>query len=189
MQDTRLIEEIANGNELALEELYNRYARVIYSLLVSIVKKEDLGEELLQEFFLRIWERADNYDRSKGAVYTWMVTLARNMAIDCIRSKDYRNQQKNIPDEDELVLGNLESDQQSPMETLLNAEKAATVRKALEQIPEEQKKVIQITLFQGLTQSEIAEQYEIPLGTVKTRMRQGMLKLNSLLSNKQGSTT
>tara|TARA_Y100001935_G_scaffold105768_1_gene87743 strand:- start:115879 stop:116424 length:546 start_codon:yes stop_codon:yes gene_type:complete len=167
----------------ALEELYDHYNRLLFGILVSILHKKEESEDMLQEVFTNIWERADQFDPSRGTPYTWIVSLTRNKAIDRLRSKVYKEQQKqsiNLDDED--VYNPLFSNENNPLENTILSDRAERVYKALGQLSEKQRSVIQVAYFGGLTQSEISEKYDIPLGTVKTRMRDGMLKLKELLA-------
>jgi RNA polymerase sigma-70 factor (ECF subfamily) len=165
----------------ALEELYGLYKRLLYGMVISIVKKREEAEDLLQEIFVKIWNKADSFDESRGNVYSWIVTLARNKAIDRLRSKGYKTQQKASVSIHEPLF-TLEGDKFDPLETTIFSDRAELVKKALNEIPDSQKEVIEIAYYRGLTQSEIADQLNIPLGTVKTRTRQGMMKLKTILA-------
>lgn len=183
--DAVLLDRIAEGDEEALAQLYDLYSPVVFGLIRTIVNSKEIAEDLLQEIFLVIWERADHFDASKGSVYTWLVTLARNKSIDRIRSKSYRMQQKNLSNEQTVTFTNLVSDENSPHESMWLDEQAEIIRNALNNIPDKQREVLEIAYFEGFSQSKIAETYNIPLGTVKTRMREGLDKLRALLKDKE----
>ncbi|NGP89341.1 sigma-70 family RNA polymerase sigma factor [Aliifodinibius halophilus] len=174
------MKRIQSRDDEALEELYDLYKRLLFSMVISIVKKKEEAEDLLQEIFVKIWNKAESFDPDRGNVYSWIVTLARNQAIDRIRSKGYKTQKKQSVSIHEPLFS-LEGDKHDPMETTIFSDRAELVKKALEKIPEKQSEVIKIAYYRGLTQSEISDQLDIPLGTVKTRTRQGMIKLKRIL--------
>ncbi len=173
------MKRISKKDEKAFETLYDLYSKLIYSLIVSVVKKQDEAEDVLQEIFLQVWEKATTFESTKGNVYAWMVTLARNRAIDRIRSKDFRKQRQEVEDTEIDMMHN--PTEKNPLDSLVVGERAEIVKSALQQIPTEQREVIQIAYYGGYSQSEIAAKLNLPLGTVKTRMRQGMRKLQTLL--------
>ncbi len=182
-RDKDLLKRIARKDPVALSLLYDQYNRLLFGLLISIVKKRTEAEDLLQEVFANIWEKADQYDPERGTAYTWIVSLTRNKGIDRLRSKVYKEQKKQSTSlDDEEVFYPLFSKENNPLENTILADRAKMIRDALEQISDKQRKVIQISYFEGLSQSEISEEYDIPLGTVKTRMRDGMMKLRDILS-------
>lgn len=177
-----LIERIVLRNEKSLEELYDRYSRIIFSLALRIVKKKEDAEEILQNVFLQIWDKANTFDSQKGNVYSWIVTLTRNKSIDKLRSKSYKSENQNVTIKEELLTFPNTSNY-STIDAVTMNERISIVKNALSQIPEEQKSVIELAYFEGYTQIEISETLDIPLGTVKTRMRQAMIKLRTILSD------
>jgi len=180
-EELALLERISNGEEDALSELYDMYSRLICSLIIKIVKSHEEAEDLIQSLFIKIWNKASSFDRTKGNVYSWLTTLARNSAIDRIRSKQYKNSRDNLGEIDKAeIFGNKE--ELTGLDSAIIKERAELVSKALNQIPAEQSNVIELAYFQGLTQSEMSEELNIPLGTVKTRMRQALIKLEKILS-------
>jgi RNA polymerase sigma-70 factor (ECF subfamily) len=166
----------------ALKELYGLYNRLLFGMILPIVKNKEEAEGVLQEVFVNIWQKAHTFDETRGNVYSWLVTLSRNKAIDRIRSKDYNTQKKASVTLDDPSI-TLEGDKSDPLETTIYSDRAEIVKKALAEIPEEQCEVLKIAYYEGLTQSEISERLDIPLGTVKTRTRQGMIKLKNLLES------
>ncbi len=164
----------------ALSQLYDTYNRLLFGMILSIVKSKPEAEDILQEVFIKIWQKADSFREGRGNVFSWIVTLTRNLAIDRIRSKGYKTQQKASGNVDDPAII-LEGDHYDPLETTIFSERAEIVKKALHEIPEKQSKVLEIAYYRGMTQSEISDNFDIPLGTVKTRMRQGMLKLKDIL--------
>lgn len=182
-RDRELMARIKARDSSALSELYDNYNRMLFGLILSILKKREEAEDILQEVFTKIWENAEKFDLEKGTVYTWIVTLARNKSIDRLRSKVYKEQKKqSISLNDEDVFHPLYSNESDPLENTILSERAKRVHEALNEISEKQRKVLQVAYFNGMSQSEISEEFDIPLGTVKTRMRDGMIKLRELLA-------
>ena len=182
-RDRTLMRRIASKEPEALAVLYDHYNRLLFGLLKSILKKQEEAEDLLQEVFTAIWEKADQFDAERGTAYTWIVSLTRNKAIDRLRSKVYKEQKKQSTSlNDDEVFHPLYSDEHNPLENTILSDRAKRVYNALQQLSEKQRTVIQVAYFDGLSQSEISDEYDIPLGTVKTRMRDGMIKLRELLA-------
>lgn len=175
--DVELLHAVARGDEDALARLYDRYRVILFSLLVRILKSREEAEDVLQEVFLQIWKRAKDFDEFRGKPFTWLVTLARSRAIDRIRQLGARQRLAES------------ASQETPEEVsdaaadTLHSEQREIVARALAALPEEQRHALNLAYFDGLTQSEIAEQLDTPLGTVKTRMRSGMIKLRELLGD------
>lgn len=164
-------EELSLGNEAALAFIYDNYSGALYGVLLKILREPELCQDLLQESFVKIWRYREKFDSSKATLYTWMLNITRNNAIDYLRSKRNKNQQQNRSI-DNHVYG-LESDQKfNPQHIGLNE----LVRK----LPEDQQQIIQLSYFEGYTQSEISEEFDIPLGTVKSRARAALQKLKTL---------
>ncbi|MEX2478346.1 MAG: sigma-70 family RNA polymerase sigma factor [Gracilimonas sp.] len=182
-RDRALIARIKARDASALSELYDNYNRLLFGLILSILKKREEAEDTLQEVFTKIWEKAEQFDLERGTVYTWIVSLTRNKSIDRLRSKVYKEQKKQSTSlDDEDVFHPLYSDESDPLENTILTERAKIVRDALNKISEKQRKVLQVAYFNGMSQSEISEEFDIPLGTVKTRMRDGMMKLREFLA-------
>ena len=181
-KEVQLMKKIKAKDADALKELYNLYDRLLFGMIISIVKKREEAEDVLQEVFVNIWEKAHTFDENRGNVYSWIVTLTRNKAIDRIRSKGYKTQQKQSVSVHEPAF-KLEGDKFDPLETTIFSDRAEMVKKALKEIPEAQSKVLKIAYYRGMTQSEISDHLDIPLGTVKTRTRQGMIKLKNILES------
>ena len=178
--DVELLRAVAGkdeAGEAALGRLYDRYRVILFSVLMRILNNREEAEDVLQEVFLQVWRRAADFDANRGRPFTWLVTLARSRGIDRLRAIGSR----------ERVVA--EAGASEPAEDVSDAatdairsEQRGVVNSALSQLPEEQKRPLMLAYFDGLTQSEIAEQLGAPLGTVKTRMRSGMIKLRELLS-------
>ena len=143
-------------------------------MIVRIVQKEEMAEEVLQDVFLKIWDRIESYDREKGKLFTWMVNIARNQAIDKTRSKEF-SKDKQTGDIGKFV-NRIEADDHIELGV-----EAIGLSDLLHKLPEEQQFVIEKHYLRGYTQSEISEEFNLPLGTVKTRMRLAMQLLRNLL--------
>lgn len=181
-RDREIMARIKAGDSAALAELYSHYNRLLFGLILSILKKREEAEDILQEVFTNIWQKADQFDLERGTVYTWIVSLTRNKSIDRLRSKVYKEQKKQSTSlDDEDVFYPLYSGENDPLETAIFNDRAKRIHEALSKLSDKQRKVLQVAYFDGMTQSEISREFDIPLGTVKTRMRDGMLKLRELL--------
>jgi len=172
-----MLHAVARGDEDALARLYDRYRIILFSLLVRILKSREEAEDVLQEVFLQIWKRAKDFDESRGKPFTWLVTLTRSRAIDRIRQLGARQR---LAEASSLEMSEAVSD---AVADTLHSEQREIVARALAALPEEQRRALNLAYFDGLTQSEIAEQLDTPLGTIKTRMRSGMIKLRELLGD------
>ena len=179
----QLMERIIQRDEKALDILYERFSKALYGAILCIVKRKEDAEEVLCEIFLQVWDKAPSYDLSRGALYTWLLSMARNRAIDKIRSKGYKNQKQEI-DPGEGMEDFASPSSENALDTLVLTERAGTVREALTLISPDQRTVLEIAYFEGYTQSQISERLGLPLGTVKTRMRDGMKALQTLLAGR-----
>lgn len=158
----------------SLSYLYDHYSGALYGVIHRILQHEDIAEEVLQDIFLKIWDRIDQYDASKGKLFTWMLNIARNQAIDKTRSKEI-SKEKKTKDIDTLVHT---VDRQEYQEQQIDG---IGVQEILKVLPEEQRFVVEHLYFKGYTQSELAEESGIPLGTVKTRLRTAMQQLRIIV--------
>jgi len=179
--DVELLKAVARGDEQALAQLYDSYRLILFGLLVRILNSREEADDVLQEVFLQVWRRARDFDETRGKPFTWLVTLARSRAIDRLRSLGARDRvaQASVREAAEEV--------SDAARDTFRSEQRALVTSALSQLPEEQKRPLVLAYFDGLTQSEIATKLGAPLGTVKTRMRAGMIKLRELLTGKNES--
>lgn len=183
--DERLVEALEVRDERALETLYDRYGDYVYSVCLRMVGDVQLSEDLSQEVFLRLWRRPDLYDTSRGKFVTWLLSVARNRAIDERRSRGRRFRHETPPSEsNEETLEAVPASESR--DVAIVSEERVVVQKALAHLPPEQKLAIQLAYFGGYTQQEIAEGLRQPLGTVKTRIRLGLQKLRQLLIEQQG---
>ena len=179
--DVELLAAIARKDETALAELYDRYRLILFGLLIRILTSREEAEDVLQEVFLQVWRRAADFDEKRGRPFTWLVTLARSRGIDRLRNLAAR--------ERVAVAGTREPSEEvsDAAADAFKSEQRTLVTTALDQLPEEQKGPLILAYFDGLTQSEIAAKLGAPLGTVKTRMRSGLMKLRELLGNQSAS--
>ena len=176
--DVELLKAIAARDEAALAQLYDGYRVILFGLLMRILNNREEAEDVLQEVFLQVWRRAGDFDEARGRPFTWLVTLARSRGIDRLRTLAARERVAvaGARDESEVV-----SDAASDA---FRSEQREVVNTALAQLPDEQRQLLLLAYFDGLSQSEIAARVGAPLGTVKTRMRTGMMKLRELLKGK-----
>jgi RNA polymerase sigma-70 factor, ECF subfamily len=182
--DADLIGRAADGDARALEVLYDRYARVVYSFALRIVGDQQLAEELLQEVFFRAWQQGSSFRSNRGSFITWLLSITHNMAIDEVR-KRRRRPQKSDNDDPETALAGVPDARQDVEEEVWLGTLRETISAALETLPPAQREAIELAYFRGLTQREIAEKTGEPLGTIKTRMRLGMQKLRDQLEGNE----
>ena len=175
--DRFALQRMVRGDHDALAEVYDRHARLLYSLALRIVGRQPDAEDVLQEVFTQVWRQAARYDTSRGTVAGWLVMLTRSRALDRLR------RERGAPTTDiewasvDVVDPGTTVDLQ-----LVTAEQAARVRVALEALPEAQRVPLELGYFEGLSQSAIAARLGVPLGTIKTRMRQALLRLRDALA-------
>jgi RNA polymerase sigma-70 factor (ECF subfamily) len=183
--DEALLRLIAHARADALSVLYDRYARLIYSLAYRIVGDPSAAEEVTQDVFLRVWEKANTYQSEQAKVSTWLVSIARHRAIDLVRQRGARAEGYSAAWEDlpQSIIPRTEG--RNPEELSGQAIQAKRVREAIATLPVEQRQALAMAFLQGYSHSEIAEKIGEPLGTVKTRIRLAMQKLHHLLSDEQ----
>lgn len=174
--DLSVVRRIAAGDESALAALYDSWAQPVYSMVAHLLKDADGTEDVVEETFWQVWQRAASYDASRGTVRTWILTIARSRALDRLRSRK-RNREDIAAD-----MSILRDPAPDPSENAESDERRHLVQRALQELPEDQRRALDLAYFRGFSQSEIAEMLGEPLGTIKTRMRLGMQKLrNSLM--------
>lgn len=157
----------------AFNYLYDNYSGALYTIINQIVPDKETAGDVLQEVFINIWKKINTYDATKGRLFTWMLNIARNAAIDKIRSKGYRDNQKHQPiAEGENSNANMSSDP---------SVSDVGLKKMLTKLNEESRKLIDLSYFQGFTHEEIAKMLGIPLGTVKTRIRTAIIQLRTMI--------
>lgn len=172
--EQELVYGLQQQDQQAFSYLYDNYSSALFGLIFKMVNDKELAEDILQEAFVKIWNNFTNYDSIRGRLFTWMINLTRNLTIDTLRSKGYKKQSKIYSDENSV---NNFSDNTRIAEKF----DAMGIRKQLSSLKNDQKEIIDLAYFGGLTQDEISKQLGIPLGTVKTRMRAAILELRKLL--------
>ena len=173
--DKDILRLLQERDQRAITLLYEYYSPALYNIILHLVRTEAIAEEVLQDAFLRIWEKVEQYDPQKGRLFTWMVRICRNMAIDRLRSSQFKKGTKTdaIPDsvyDDEALT-------QSPAET------DPGLRKVVSKMDEQSRKIIDLLFFQDYTQSEASEFLGIPLGTIKSRSRKAIQELRVILKD------
>jgi RNA polymerase sigma factor (sigma-70 family) len=175
-QEQELVALLKAKNEPAFNYLYGNYSGALYNIVLQIIPDTQIASDVLQEAFVNIWKKIESYDAAKGRLFTWMLNVTRNMAIDMVRSKSYQNSQKN---------------KEFPMAEQLETPGGAVVqpgldniglKKAVYQLKPEQRVLVDLAYFKGYTHEEIAQMEQIPLGTVKTRIRNALTQLRQYLS-------
>jgi len=180
LPDDQLVEALARQDLGALETLYDRYGKVAFSLAYRIVGERGAAEDVVQDAFLSVWRQAKSYKRERGSPKTWLMAIVHHRSIDKLRAHASAGSTVPIDDvHDEL--GEAPGVWQQVWSTM----RGDSVRDALEKLPLEQKKSIELAYFSGYSQSEIAELMDVPLGTVKGRMRIGLQKLKALLERRE----
>ena len=178
--DEALLNAIAGGAVWAMDSLYQRYSRILYSLAYRMVADHQVAEDLLQDAFLAVWRRAATYSPQSGAARSWLISIMHHRTIDYLRRVRRRSTIQEAPLE-ELEL-NESVAHPDAWDSAWQSVKSSHVRAALMQIPTEQRLVIELAYFQGWTHTEIAAGTQIPLGTIKARMRLGLLHLKKVLT-------
>ena len=172
--EEELVYQLGLRNQQAFSYLYDNYAPSLNAVIYRMVEDQALSEDILQEAFVKIWNNFNSYDKIKGRLFTWMVNITRNLAIDTMRSKGYKKQNKISGDENSV--NNLQDGN-----TGIEKFDSIGVAKQLINLKPDQRQIIDLAYFQGYTQDEISKQLAIPLGTVKTKMRMAILELRKNL--------
>jgi len=174
-----LLARVAKRERAAFEQLYDRYVNILYATAMKFLKEDADAQDVVQDVFIQIWDKAKLYDPAKGKPLTWALTLTRNRSIDRIRAIQRRTRLRD-DFEKETVL-----DESAGVREALSgvdaSEKSQILRDAVDRLSPEQRKVIELAFFRGFTQSEIADRLGEPLGTVKARARRGLMKLKEIL--------
>ena len=177
LADQAALARLARGDQNALAELYDRHARPIYSLALRILRERADAEDIVQEVFAQAWNQAARFDASRGAVAAWLLMMARSRAIDRLRSRRSRPETAS----DAAVVERMPDAAVGQDLQLLSSEQVEQVKSALTLLPAPQREALELAYYEGLTHTEIAERLAEPLGTVKTRIRQAVIKLRESL--------
>ncbi len=170
--ETELVQLLKQHSAVGFNYLYNSYSGALYNIILSILQDAELANDTLQEVFVKIWKQIDQYDPDKGRLFTWMINIGRNATIDTLRSKSYKSQKQNRELTENVYsaagVTNIQTDE-------------IGLRKTVNKLKEEYKILIDLAYFLGYTQDEISKLLNIPLGTVKTRLRSALIQLKELL--------
>lgn len=170
LSEEELVRSLKNRDTTAVKALYDMYSGALFGVISRIIPQTEVAEDLLQETFLKIWNSADAYDSSKGRLFTWMMNIARNLSIDKIRSKDFKNSNKNQDIENNVDFIDTQK------EVTFNAD-AIGLKDMVTSLKPEFNHVLDMVYFKGYTHVEAAEELDLPLGTVKTRIRMAIMEL------------
>ena len=170
--EPELVDLLKQHQQNAFSYLYDNYSAALYGIILTIVPDRDLANDILQEVFVKIWKQVTTYDATKGKLFTWMMNIARNASIDMLRSKHYQRSKQNR----ELT----ETVYEKGGSTSTNVEQIG-LRKLIYSLREEYRVPIELSYFEGFTQDEISRELNLPLGTVKTRLRSALIQLRELM--------
>ncbi|MDB6094104.1 MAG: polymerase subunit sigma-70 [Verrucomicrobia bacterium] len=181
--DAELLSRTAGGDRDAFSQLYDRFARPLYATSLRILNNAAEAEDIVQDVFLALWEKARSFEASRGSAFGWAVTLTRNRSIDRLRLRARRAELLTQTSAEDA--GTQPSDAgPDSADLLVGKEHAGAVRAAVASLPPEQKRALELAFFDGLTQQEISAKLRQPLGTVKARIRRGMLRLRDILEGR-----
>lgn len=176
----QLLQQVATGNQAALAQLYDLFASTLLGVLVSVLRNQEEAQDALQDVFVSVWQRAQQYDPALGKPVSWLVTIARNRAYDRARSLGRKAELRKATEED---LSQRTIDQlRQQWNPRLQPDHAGKISQALATLPSDQKEAIEFAFLEGFTQQEIAERLATPLGTIKARIRRGLLRLREQLT-------
>ena len=182
-EDNRLMLRMAEGDKTAFAEIYDRFSRPLYATALRVVNDASEAQDIVHDAFIALWEKAATFDTARGSPFAWAVTLVRNRAIDRVRMR--RRRSELLADSAPADLGYDEDPPGSGAdETATLGDEAHVVRAAVATLPRDQKRALELAFFSGLTQQQIAEQLREPLGTIKARIRRGLLKLRDSLPHR-----
>ncbi len=172
-----LMARIQDGNQSALHQLYSLTAPKLFAVALRIVKRRELAEDVVQDAFVRIWRNCRDYSPEKGSVWGWIATIVRNGAIDCVR------RDREILVDPEESLWERPDPGDGPLRTILRREEARSIKRCLDQLPKDQRQAILVAYYEGYTHDAIAERLGAPLGTIKTWIRRGLLRIKECLQS------
>jgi RNA polymerase sigma factor (sigma-70 family) len=170
LSEEDLIQALRQKDKTGAEALYDMYSSSLYGIIFRIVQRQEVAEDLLQDTFVKIWNSFSSFDEGKGRLFTWMVNIARNLSIDKIRSKDFRNSEKN--QELENTVNSIDEQQNTALNTDILG-----IKDMVDKLAPDQKTALDLVYFKGYTHVQAADELRIPLGTVKTRIRMAIMEL------------
>lgn len=173
--ESELVGRLTNGDQQAMSELYDRFSGAILGVIMKIITDQATAEDVLQETMLKIWNNIGSFDTSKGRLFTWMINIARNQSIDKTRSKGFKNSSQNSSLEDSVYVSETVPSAGASVDTM-------DVQNWLLQLPEENQQLMRLAYFMGYTQEEISKELNMPLGTVKTKIRNSLIVLRKKLN-------
>lgn len=176
MDIDKLVEQFKQKDEKAFEKLYNMYSNSMQGVIFNIVRNNDIAEEVMQDVFIKAWNKSDTYSSKKGRFFTWILNIARNAAIDKTRSKNFKKGKQNL--NSDFFVDIIETS-----DSLDDKTDAIGIGKFVSKLAEKCKKVIELLYFKGYTQTEASEALDMPIGTIKTRNRNCIKELRNLVLN------
>ncbi len=177
MQDQQLIIRLQQQDQGAISALYDAYSGALYGVVLRIVQTNELAEQVIQDTFLKAWRNGAQYDATKGRLFTWLLNIARNTAIDATRSAHFKNAQKT---------GNLDQIATHSSGDVINPDHLG-IREVVAQLDEKYRSLLEMVYFKGYTQEEVAEETGIPLGTIKTRIRYAINELRTVFGDNRAA--
>ncbi|KAA5534627.1 sigma-70 family RNA polymerase sigma factor [Taibaiella lutea] len=172
--ESELVALLKNKDQQAYNYLYDNYAGALYGIIMNVIGEEEMAKDVLQEVFVKIWKNIEHYDELKGRLYTWMLNIARNSAIDVLRSAKYNRDKKTAGIDNNVHMDN------SSLSVTIKTDHLG-IKKIVDGLKDEYRQIINLAYFKGYTQEEVAEELNIPLGTVKTRSRSALIQLKNLM--------
>jgi RNA polymerase sigma-70 factor (ECF subfamily) len=176
-EEQNLVNSLLKRDKEVIKSLYERYSAAIYGIISNVIPDEEAAKETLQDVFMKIWNNGDKYDATKGRLFTWMVQIARNVAIDTLRSSQFKKGSKTES------LPNFVSNNAAHSE--VQRERDSALRRVVHQLDESNRNIIELLYFEDYTQKEVSEELGIPLGTVKSRVRKAITQLREMLGDEK----
>ena len=181
IEESRLLQQIGVGDRTSFDELHRRMNTLLFSIAMGVLNNREAAQDVIQDVFIQIWERAASYDAERGKASTWLITLTRNKSIDRLRALNRRTRLNS--DFEEQGKTDVRFDDRDSLTDAVMAERAATIRTAISKLNADQQAAIQLAYFDDMPYPAVAQRLSVPLGTVKARIRRGMKKLKNLLDS------
>ena len=179
IEESRLLQQIGIGDRASFDELHRRMNTLLFSIAMGVLNNREAAQDVIQDVFIQIWERAASYDAERGKASTWLITLTRNKSIDRLRALNRRTRLNS--DFEEQGKTDVRFDDRDSLTDAVMAERAAMIRTAISKLNADQQAAIQLAYFDDMPYPAVAQRLSVPLGTVKARIRRGMKKLKNLL--------